>query len=132
MRATNKIKSAAWGSKIIVRNDSSTIVRKSKLLMDHLGIIHKPGQTSLGLLGMHRGSRVQASDGPVGQVDQILVDPTDERVTHFMLRQGRLLNVRQVMIPTSQIIFIKDNVVHLKLDCRSILHLSDASSRGSI
>jgi sporulation protein YlmC with PRC-barrel domain len=99
--------------------------------METRPIVPSPGQTPLGPLGMHRGSRVQASDGPAGQVDQILIDPTNGRITHFVLRQGRLLSTRQITIPTSQIIFIKDNVVHLKLDRRGIQRLSN-TSRGSI
>jgi hypothetical protein len=32
---------------------------------------------------MHRGSRIQATDGPAGQADEILVDPVDGRITHL-------------------------------------------------
>jgi hypothetical protein len=39
-------------------------------------------------LAIHRGARVEASDGPVGQVDEFLIDPSDGKITHLILRRS--------------------------------------------
>lgn len=39
-------------------------------------------------LAIHRGAMVEASDGPVSQLDEFLVDPSDSKITHLILREG--------------------------------------------
>jgi len=73
-----------------------------------------------GELAVHRGALVEAADGHVGQVDEFLVDPADEHVTHLVLREGHLWGQKDVTIPVSQIERIEANTVYLKLDKRNI------------
>jgi sporulation protein YlmC with PRC-barrel domain len=73
-----------------------------------------------GELAIERGSHVEATDGPVGKVDELLVDPQDKHITHLVLREGHLWGQRDVTIPTLQIDHVEDDTVFLKLDKRTV------------
>jgi len=73
-----------------------------------------------GELAVRRGTRVEATDGHVGQVDEFLINPADERITHLVLREGHLWGQRDVTIPVSEIDHIVEDAVYLKLDKRSV------------
>lgn len=47
---------------------------------------------------LRSGQRVAATDGLVGELDVVLIDPRTERATGFVIRKGRLL-VRDVIVP---------------------------------
>lgn len=66
-------------------------------------------------LAVRRGARVEATDGHVGRVDEFLVDPESEHITHLILREGHLWGQKDVTIPVSQIGRIDEDTVHLKL-----------------
>jgi sporulation protein YlmC with PRC-barrel domain len=69
-----------------------------------------------GELAVRRGARVEATDGHVGQVDEFLVDPGDEHITHLIMREGHLWGQKDVSIPLSAIGRIEEDTVHLKLN----------------
>ena len=73
-----------------------------------------------GELAIERGSRVEATDGQVGKVDELLIDPQDEHITHLVLREGHLWGQRDVTIPAYQIDHIEDDIVFLKLDKHAV------------
>lgn len=73
-----------------------------------------------GELGLHRGARVRAIDGQLGQVDELLVHPPDGRITHLVLREGHLWGKKDVMIPVEKIKHIEADTVYLKLSKRQI------------
>jgi sporulation protein YlmC with PRC-barrel domain len=68
-----------------------------------------------GELAVRRGTQVEATDGHVGRVDEFLVDPKDEHITHLIMREGHLWGQKDVSIPLSAIKRIGENTVHLKL-----------------
>lgn len=82
-----------------------------------------------GELVIRQGARVEASDGHVGQVDEFLIDPTNEHITHLVLREGHLWGKKDVTIPISEIDRIEENMVHLKLDKHSIEKLPSVPVR---
>lgn len=69
----------------------------------------------LGELAIQRGAQVEATDRHVGRVDEFLVDPSDERITHLIMREGHLWGQKDVSIPLSAIEHIAENTVYLKL-----------------
>jgi sporulation protein YlmC with PRC-barrel domain len=73
-----------------------------------------------GELAVQRGARVHATDGPIGRVDEFLVEPESGHITHLVLREGHLWDPRDVTIPISEIDRIEENAVHLKLDKHSV------------
>jgi uncharacterized protein YrrD len=71
-------------------------------------------------LAIHRGSSVISTQGPVGKVDEFLIDPTSEKVTHLVLREGHLWGQRDVLIPISAISHMDEDEVKLQLDKEQI------------
>ncbi|MDQ4129660.1 MAG: PRC-barrel domain-containing protein, partial [Actinomycetota bacterium] len=71
-------------------------------------------------LPIQRGDEVEATDGPVGHVDEFVIDPTDRRVTHLVVPMGHLWGKQDALIPLSAIARIHDNTVTLTLDRRAI------------
>ncbi len=64
---------------------------------------------------VHRGARVEATDGDVGRVDEFLVNPDGDQITHLVLREGHLWGRKDVSIPVSAIDRIEEDVVFLSL-----------------
>ena len=73
-----------------------------------------------GEMAVYQGARVEASDGHAGRVDEFLVDPIDEHITHLVLREGHWWGKRDVTIPVSEIDRIEEETIYLKLDKESI------------
>lgn len=71
-------------------------------------------------LAIHRGAHVEATDGRVGRVDEFLVNPTNNHITHLVLREGHLWGQKDVTIPISAIDRIEEDVVYLTLDQQTI------------
>ncbi|BBO93097.1 PRC-barrel domain-containing protein [Desulfosarcina ovata] len=65
---------------------------------------------------IRRGSRVNATDGKIGKVDELLINPLNDQISHIIMREGHLWGHKDVTIPVSKIEKIADGVVHLKLD----------------
>jgi hypothetical protein len=64
---------------------------------------------------IRRGTRVKATDGQVGKVDEFLVDPKYDIITHLVLREGHLWGKKEVTIPVSEIDRIAGDAVYLRL-----------------
>ena len=73
-----------------------------------------------GELAVRRGTRVRATDGRVGRVDEFIVGPVSGNITHLVLREGNLLSQKTITIPISQIDRIEEKVVYLKVDKKTI------------
>ncbi len=65
-------------------------------------------------VAIRRGTLVKAGDARIGKVDEFLVDPDNNIITHLILREGHLLGKRDIAIPVSEIDRIADDVVYLK------------------
>jgi uncharacterized protein YrrD len=83
-----------------------------------VGVAHEAIPT--GELAIRRGARVEATDGHVGHVDEFLIDPKNDAITHLVLREGHLWGQKDVTIPITQIDHIEEDTVYLKLDKASI------------
>jgi hypothetical protein len=71
-------------------------------------------------LAVRRGALVEATDGHVGRVDEFLVDPENDHITHVVLREGHLWGQKDVTIPISEIERVEEGTIHLKIDKRKI------------
>jgi sporulation protein YlmC with PRC-barrel domain len=71
-------------------------------------------------LSIRRGSSVEATDGRVGSVDEFLINPINDTITHLVLREGHLWGQKNITIPLNQIDHIGENTVWLKLNKQSI------------
>jgi sporulation protein YlmC with PRC-barrel domain len=80
-------------------------------------------QIPLGELTVQRGTRVEATDGYIGHVDEFVVNPENGYITHLVMREGHLWGQKDVIIPVSAMKAmgetVKDTVV-LNLDKHQI------------
>jgi uncharacterized protein YrrD len=81
-------------------------------------------QIPMGELAIRRGSRVEASDGYVGKVDEFVVHPESSHMTHLVMRDGHLWGHRDVIIPLTAIESTYEDHVYLNLDKKQIESLS--------
>jgi hypothetical protein len=74
-----------------------------------------PGELAVG-----RGTRVEATDGYLGKVDEFVVDLQTSHITHLVMQEGHLWGKKDVIIPLSAIGDSRDDTVFLKLDKHQI------------
>jgi sporulation protein YlmC with PRC-barrel domain len=58
----------------------------------------------------HRGGRVHATDGAVGQLRALRVDPATRQVTHVLVREGHLLARKDVAVPFGSVTGFDDGI----------------------
>ncbi len=83
-----------------------------------------------GEIALSRDLRVHAADGPIGRVDEFLVDSADDQITHLVMREGHLWSRKQVVIPVRLIVQMNKDAVYLKLNKRHLGALSAMHPRG--
>jgi sporulation protein YlmC with PRC-barrel domain len=67
-------------------------------------------------LAIRRGAGVEALDGRIGRVDEFLINPNTDHITHLVMREGHLWGRKDVTIPVKQIDHYQDGIVYLKLN----------------
>ena len=73
-----------------------------------------------GELAVRRGTRVDATDGKIGKVDEFILGTVSGNITHLVLREGHPWKEKEVTIPVSQIERIEEKVVYLKVDKKTV------------
>ena len=84
------------------------------------GTLAPASDSSWARLAVNKGARVLATDGEVGKIDELVIDPETHRVTHLVLRQHFLFNKWIVTIPVSEIEKADLDTVFLKIDKNSV------------
>jgi sporulation protein YlmC with PRC-barrel domain len=64
----------------------------------------------VGDVDVRRGQHVQATDGEIGRVRGLVVDPKDHHVTHVILDEGHLWGRKQVAIPIGSVTEVTDGI----------------------
>lgn len=64
----------------------------------------------LGEVEVRRGDHVHATDGDIGRVQGLVIDPHDHHVTHVLLDEGHLWGEKEVAIPISAVTRLDDGV----------------------
>lgn len=64
----------------------------------------------VGEVAVRRGEAVYATDGQVGRVKGLVIDPKSHGVTHVLLQEGHLWGRRQVAIPIQKVTHVGDTV----------------------
>lgn len=75
----------------------------------------KVEQIPAGELAVKKGASVEAKDGQVGFVDEFLINPDDNRLSHLILRQGHLWGKEEITIPVDEVERLEEDTVYLKL-----------------
>jgi hypothetical protein len=69
----------------------------------------------VGEVDMRRNDQVHASDGNIGKVQGLVIDPADHHVTHVLLQEGHLWGKRDVAIPISAVSEVTGDGVRLSM-----------------
>jgi sporulation protein YlmC with PRC-barrel domain len=64
----------------------------------------------LGEVEVRRGDAVQATDGSIGRVHGLVVDPRTHHVTHVLLAEGHLWGKKEVAIPIRSVTRVDDGI----------------------
>ena len=64
-----------------------------------------------GEVGVRRGEPVHASDGEIGKVEGLVVEPANGHVTHVLLQEGHLWGRKQVAIPIGAIERLGEDII---------------------
>lgn len=74
----------------------------------------KSGDASNIYRNVTKGTPIFCTDGPVGEVHDVLIDPETENATHLILREG-ILVIKEVNIPVNYVQKIEGDRVLLKV-----------------
>jgi|SRR5215471_1575558 len=64
----------------------------------------------LGEVAMRRGEPVHATDGSIGHVQGLVIDPHNRHVTHVLLQEGHLWGRKDVAIPIRAVAGVDDGI----------------------
>ena len=64
----------------------------------------------VGEVEVRRGEHVHATDGTIGRVQGLVIDPSDHHMTHVLLDEGHLWGKKQVAVPISAVKAVNDGV----------------------
>ena len=64
----------------------------------------------LGEVEVRRGEPVHATDGHIGHVEGLVIDPGNHHVTHVLLQEGHLWGRKEVAIPISAVTSVEDGI----------------------
>jgi sporulation protein YlmC with PRC-barrel domain len=76
----------------------------------------------LGEVAVRRGDQVFATDGSIGHVQGLVVDPRSRHVTHVLLQEGHLWGRKEVAIPIGAVTVLDDGI-QLKLSKQQVQDL---------
>src|ERR1017187_8738955 len=76
----------------------------------------------LGEVAVRRGERVHATDGEIGRVQGLVINPRDHRVTHVLLQEGHLWGRKEVAIPIGAVTGVED-VIRLNITKQEVQDL---------
>ncbi len=68
------------------------------------------GSLSPGEVGVRRDKPVFATDGEIGRVEGLVIDPGNHHVSHVLLQEGHLFGRREVAIPIGAVTGVMDSV----------------------
>lgn len=101
-------------------------------ITDHAGLMMTPELNYVqiqdrlvpdGEVVIQRGMRVEALDGSVGQVGELLIDGSSRQITHLILMKGHGWGKKEVAIAVSTIDRIENDTIHLKIEKEKIAQL---------
>jgi len=64
----------------------------------------------LGEVDVRRGDAVHATDGEIGRIDGLVIEPEDHHVTHILLQEGHIWHEKQVAIPIGAVTRVGDTI----------------------
>lgn len=76
----------------------------------------------LGEVAVRRGDSVHATDGEIGRVQGLVIEPSDGHVTHILLQDGHFWGREEIAIPISAVASMKAGIT-LRISKQDVQHL---------
>jgi sporulation protein YlmC with PRC-barrel domain len=76
----------------------------------------------VGEVSVRRGDTVHATDGDIGRVQGLVIDPSNHHVTHVLLQEGHLWGRKDVSIPITAVARTDDGI-HLNISKQDVQDL---------
>jgi hypothetical protein len=108
------------GSEAAAEESGTSLWPYVALGRDYAEQMDQAGQMAYEELCVRRGARVEASDGSIGRVEEFLVNPINNLITHLVLREGPVWEPKGITVPISEIDRIEEETVFLKIDKNSV------------
>ena len=77
----------------------------------------------LGEVEVRRGEHVHATDGHIGKVQGLVIDPDNHHVTHVLLQEGHLWGRKEVAIPIGAVTEVDADGIRLSITKRQVQDL---------
>jgi sporulation protein YlmC with PRC-barrel domain len=74
----------------------------------------------LGEVEVRRGVPVHATDGGIGQVQGLVINPGSHGVTHVLLQEGHLWGRKEVAIPIGAVISVDEDSIRLSISRQEV------------
>jgi uncharacterized membrane protein len=71
-------------------------------------------------LALKRGINIDATDGFVGKLGQLVIDVPSGRITHFVLEMRKGTQMHELTLPVSAVDYVLADTAYLKLDRQSV------------
>lgn len=85
-----------------------------------------------GELEIKRGMAVFAKDGRVGRIDDVVVDPVNDHITHIILREGHLWGAKEVVIETAHVKSVEEGGIYLKSTKAQVSQFGSVAKKASV
>jgi sporulation protein YlmC with PRC-barrel domain len=73
-----------------------------------------------GELALASGMEIEASDGKVGKLDELVLDSESGEITHLLMLTGHLWGKKEVAVPVSKASSTDGGIIHLKIDKKAV------------
>jgi len=89
-------------------------------MSDPMANVYRKESVPEGAVAVSKGMSVEATDGFVGNVDELVIDPETGTITHLVMRTGHIWGSAELSIPVTQIKEVDSLAVYLDRDKDSI------------
>jgi len=93
------------------------------------------GSLPPGEVAVRRDKRVYATDGEVGRVEGLVIDPGNHHVSHVLLQEGHVFGRRDVVIPIDAVTGVVDvvqlNITKQQVEDRPPVNVDHPGGPGS-
>ena len=79
---------------------------------------------------MRGGKHVHATDGTIGQIQGLVIDPGSHQLTHVLLQEGHLFGHKVVAIPIGAVTAVNENGIQLNITKQQVKDLPSGWHRS--
>jgi sporulation protein YlmC with PRC-barrel domain len=121
----------------LLGNDADPENSNDQLLMYSLGrrLLDPPSATyntlPSGEVAVSRGDHVHATDGHIGQIQGLVIDPGSHQITHVLLQEGHAFGRKDVAIPLGAVTGVNQNGIQLNITKQQVKDLPSGWHRSS-